>query len=79
MVQADGEQHAVEEAIDYRAGRADAREESGEGVKHLLDERPDKAEADTGKQRVKAGHDGNEAAAAEKASQSGSLALLYLL
>lgn len=57
VVQTDGEQHAVEEAIDCRAGRADAGEESGEGVKHLLDERPDKAEADTGKQRVKAGHD----------------------
>lgn len=79
MVQTDGEQHAVEEAIDCRAGRADAGEESGEGVKHLLDERPDKAEADTGKQRVKAGHDGNEAAAAEEGEPVGQLGALILV
>lgn len=71
VVQTDGEQHAVEEAIDCRAGRADAGEESGEGVKHLLDERPDKAEADTGKQRVKArSMMGTKRRPPKKASQS---------
>ena len=79
MVQAEGDQGPLDQAVDPGARVAGADDQVAQGGDAVLDHRPDKEQADAHDQKDDAGDDGHKPGAAEEGEHLGQLDLIELV